>query len=144
MASPVPKSVLCLDLGTKRIGLAGCDPLGLTVTPLEPLLRTNFKTDIIYLQKICDSRNIKGLIFGLPLDDDGLATEQSNYCKKLGIKIAYSLDLPLAWVNEHSSSWEAQVKFNLPNDRSGKLDSASATIILEQWLRDGPNLQFVS
>ena len=34
MAPPVPRSVLALDVGRRRIGLAGCDPLGLTVTPL--------------------------------------------------------------------------------------------------------------
>jgi len=34
LKGPAPRSVLALDVGRKRIGLAGCDPLGLTVTPL--------------------------------------------------------------------------------------------------------------
>ncbi|MGA0996492.1 MAG: Holliday junction resolvase RuvX, partial [Vulcanococcus sp.] len=37
MAAPAPRSVLSLDVGRKRIGLAGCDPLGLTVKPLPAL-----------------------------------------------------------------------------------------------------------
>ncbi|MFN7900889.1 MAG: Holliday junction resolvase RuvX, partial [Synechococcaceae cyanobacterium] len=33
MPAPAPRSLLGLDVGRRRIGLAGCDPLGLTVTP---------------------------------------------------------------------------------------------------------------
>ena len=77
---------------------------------------------------------------GLPLDKNGSMTTQAKICQDYGIKIAKELDLPLAWVNEHSSSWEAGQKYNLKNDRSGKLDSAVAYLLLEQWLREGPDL----
>ena len=56
--------------------------------------------------------------------------------------MAIKLDLPLAWVNEHSSTWEAKNRFNIENDRTGKLDSAAAALLLEQWLREGPELDF--
>ena len=45
MPKPNSESVLSLDLGKRRIGIAGCDPLGITVTRLPPLLRTNFAND---------------------------------------------------------------------------------------------------
>ena len=51
------------------------------------------------------------------------------------------LDLPIAWVNEHSSSWAAADRYNLKSDRSGQLDSASAQLLLEQWLQEGPELK---
>ena len=133
-------SLLCLDLGSKRIGLAGCDPLGITVTSLPPLIRSTFLKDMHYLKQICENRNITGLIIGLPLDKKGFETTQSKYCKRLGTKIASTLSLPLAWVNEHSSSWEAQERFNLKGDRSGALDSATAVILLEQWLQEGSKI----
>jgi putative holliday junction resolvase len=44
----------------------------------------------------------------------------------------------VAWVNEHSSSWEAADRFGLRGDRSGRLDSLAAALLLEQWLREGP------
>ena len=59
-----------------------------------------------------------------------------------GIKMAKQLHLPLAWVNEHSSTWEASKKYNLHNDRTGKLDSAAAGLLLDQWLKEGPELEF--
>lgn len=41
--APPPRSVLALDVGRRRIGLAGCDPLGLTVTPLPPWVGEHFQ-----------------------------------------------------------------------------------------------------
>jgi putative Holliday junction resolvase len=55
--------------------------------------------------------------------------------------LARALRLPLAWVNEHSSSWEAGERHGLHGDRSGALDSAAAALLLEQWLREGPEPQ---
>jgi putative Holliday junction resolvase len=51
------------------------------------------------------------------------------------------LCLPLALVNEHSSSWAAGERHQLHGDRSGRLDSAAAALLLEQWLADGPEPQ---
>ena len=45
MGAPPPCSALALDVGHRRIGLAGCDPLGITVTPLAPLHRQDFEVD---------------------------------------------------------------------------------------------------
>ena len=138
---PRPASVLCLDLGHKRIGLAGCDPLGLTVTQLRPIHRKTFKEDLELIKSLCISRKVVGLIIGLPLDKNGQLTNQAKHCLNYGRKIAKEINLPLAWVNEHSSSWEAQQKHNLKKDRSGRLDSAVAALLLEQWLIEGSMLQ---
>jgi len=46
--------------------------------------------------------------------------------------------LPVAWVNEHSSSWAAAEQHGLHGDRTGRLDSAAAALLLQQWLQDGP------
>ncbi len=141
MKSPIPISILSIDYGQKRIGLAGCDPLGITVTRLEPIHSVSFEKDLEIIKKICSERQVRGLIVGLPLDESGRLTNQAKHCQNYGKKIAKELVLPLAWVNEHSSSWEARQRNNLYNDRTGKIDSAVAALLLEQWLREGPELQ---
>ena len=141
MPKPTPTSVLSLDVGSKRIGLAGCDPLGITVKPLPPLARSSIKNDLERLRLICKDRNVKGLIIGNPLDEKGNTTQQSKDCEKYGTQIAIALELPIAWVNEHSSSWEASEIFNLKGDKTGKLDSAAAFLLLKQWLEEGPELK---
>ena len=141
---PSPRSILSLDMGKKRIGLAGCDALGITVSPLPALHRVDFNQDLKKLQEHCKSRNVEGLVVGLPLDCKGMPTNQALHCERYGYRIAKALHLPLAWVNEHSSSWTAAERHNLQGDRSGQLDSAAAALLLEQWLREGPELKPVN
>ena len=137
---PKPTSVLSFDIGKKIIGIAGCDPLGITVTRLPALFRKDFESDLAKIKTLCIERTVKGLIFGIPLDKYGNQTPQSNFCKKYGLKLSNALNLPSTWLNEHCSTWEAKEKLNLYNDRSGKIDSEAAGLLLEQWLREGPEL----
>ena len=48
--------------------------------------------------------------------------------------------LPVVFINEHCSTIEAKEKFFLKKDKTGKIDSAAAAILLQQWLIEGPNL----
>ena len=138
MAAPAPRSVLALDVGRRRIGLAGCDALGLTVTPLPPLRRGRFPADLNVLTPLVQQRRIRALVVGLPLDATQQPTEQALHCRRYGERLARSLQLPLAFVNEHASSWAAGELHGLHGDRSGALDSAAAGLLLEQWLQEGP------
>ena len=135
---PLARSALALDVGRKRIGLAGCDPLGITVTPLGALARGKFPVDLDRLKPLIDQRRVQALVVGLPLDREGRPTEQAAHCRRYGERIARSLELPLAWVNEHASTWAAGEQRGLHGDRSGALDSAAAALLLEQWLAEGP------
>lgn len=138
MAAPVPRSALALDVGRRRIGLAGCDPLGLTVKPLPALRRGRFAADLVALEPLVEQRRISALVVGLPLDAAQRLTEQALHCRRYGERLARHLDLPLALVNEHASSWAAGEQHGLHGDRTGALDSAAAALLLEQWLLEGP------
>ena len=63
-----PCSALALDVGQRRIGLAGCDALGLTVTALPALLRGPFDRDLHQLLTLVKQRQVRALVVGLPLD----------------------------------------------------------------------------
>jgi putative Holliday junction resolvase len=143
VSAPRPRSALALDLGRRRIGLAGCDALGLTVTPLPPLRHEGLPLTASRLLVVARERRAQALVIGLPLDADQRTTRQAERCRRLGLRLARSLaaaglPLPLAWVNEHASTWSAAERHGLHGDRSGRLDSAAAAILLEQWLREGP------
>ena len=90
--------------------------------------------------KICSNRQVKGLVIGNPLDMYGKETTQSIRCKKYGVKLARCLKLPLVFINEHCSTFEAKEKFSLESDKTGRIDSAAAAILLQQWLIEGPDL----
>jgi putative Holliday junction resolvase len=143
MGRPRPCSALALDVGRRRIGLAGCDPLGLTVTPLPALQRGAFHHDLARILDLVQRRSVCALVVGLPLDFGQQPTAQAHHCRRYGLRLVRALaetgrNLPLAWVDEHASSWAAAERNGLHGDRSGRLDSAAAALLLEQWLQDGP------
>ena len=140
---PAPRSVLALDVGRRRIGLAGCDGLGICVSPLPALRRGRFPDDLAQLQRLVSLRRVRALVVGLPLDAQQQPTEQALHCRRYGERLARALELPLAWVNEYGSSWAAAELHGLQGDRTGALDSAAAALLLQQWLQEGPEAALV-
>ncbi len=138
---PKPKAVLGLDVGKKRVGLAYCDSLFITISILPAMKRFNDFEEIEILKRHIWNHKITGIIIGLPLDDKGNMTEQAKDCLKYGEDVSKKLKLPFNFVNEHSSSWESINRFKIKKDKSGLIDSYSARIILEQWMREGPELK---
>ena len=140
-STPQKRSVISLDIGSKRIGLAYCDSLHITVSILPAIKRSNDYSELNTLKEYVVKHKIKGIIIGLPLNDKGELTNQAKDCKEYGEIISRKLNLPYNFVNEHSSTWESINRFGLRKDKTGIVDSFSAKIILEQWILDGPELK---
>ncbi len=138
---PKSKSILSLDVGTKRIGLAYCDSLCITVNILPAVKREQNNHELKTIKKHINKLNLTGFIVGLPLDDRGKMTYQAFDCKTYGEYLFNELKLPFSFVNEHSSTWESTNRFGIKKDKSGLLDSLSAKVILEQWIQEGPELK---
>ena len=138
---PKSKSILSLDVGLKRIGLAYCDSLFITVNILPALNRERNNNEIIIIKEHIKKLNLTGFIVGLPLDEAGGMTFQALDCKTYGEFLFNELKLPFSFVNEHSSTWESTNRFGVKKDKSGLIDSLSAKIILEQWIQEGPELK---
>ena len=138
---PKSKSILSLDVGTKRIGLAYCDSLCITVNILPAVNREQNNHELKTIKKHIHKLNLTGFIVGLPLDDRGKMTYQAFDCETYGEYLFNELKLPFSFVNEHSSTWESTNRFGIKKDKSGLLDSLSAKVILEQWIQEGPELK---
>ena len=138
---PKSKSILSLDVGLKRIGLAYCDSLFITVNILPALKRGRNNNEIIIIKDHIKKLNLTGFIVGLPLDEAGKMTSQAFDCKTYGEFLFNELKLPFSFVNEHSSTWESTNRFGVKKDKSGLIDSLSAKVILEQWIQEGPELK---
>ena len=132
---------MSLDVGTKRIGLAYCDPLCITSNILPAVKRFENNQEIKIIKNHVDELNLTGFIVGIPLDDEGQMTTQAIDCKNYGQLLSNELELPFSFVNEHSSTWESAHRFGIKKDKSGLIDSFSAKIILYQWIEEGPELE---
>ena len=138
---PKSKSILSLDVGLKRIGLAYCDSLFITVNILPAVKRENNNNELKIIKNHIQNHNLTGFIVGLPFDDSGKMTSQAFDCETYGEFLFNELKLPFSFVNEHSSTWESRNRFGIKKDKSGLIDSLSAKVILEQWIKEGPELK---
>lgn len=129
---------LGLDIGKKRIGIAGCDGIGLLASPLTTINRQSFPEDVAEISKIVQERNIDILVVGLPYSMDGSLGPQAEYVQQEATKLSEALQLPVEYVDERLTSVEAeeqlksQKRFSRQN--KGLIDRQAAAIILQQWL----------
>ena len=129
---------LGLDIGRKRIGLAGCDRLGLTAIELPTLTRTTWEDDLAVLQQVVSDRHINQLVIGVPYLDNGSLGKQAQRTKKQGRKIGRALEIPIVWVDERCTSVTAE---SILRDRGinpafnrDRIDGLAAVLILQGWL----------
>ena len=131
-------SALGLDVGKKRMGVAGCDGTGLIATGLTTIYRTSFAEDLKQLQEIVKERDIKILVVGLPYNLDGTVGFQAKKVQKFADKISRILQLPIEYVDERLTSVEASTQLKAQKRFStrdkGAIDCRAAAIILQQWL----------
>jgi putative holliday junction resolvase len=131
-------SALGLDLGKKRIGVAGCDGTGLIATGLTTIHRRSFQQDMLELGQIAQARQVQLLVAGLPYSMDGTLGFQAKQVQRLAQRIAIALSLPLEYVDERLTSVQAEEllrleKRNLIRDKH-LIDRKAAALILQQWL----------
>jgi len=63
--------IMCLDMGTKTIGIAVSDELGITAQPLKTLSRKTEEEDIDALKRLISELNVTEVVVGLPKKTDG-------------------------------------------------------------------------
>jgi putative Holliday junction resolvase len=134
-------SVLGLDLGRKRIGMAGCDRTGLVATELGTIHRSSWEQDVDQLRAIARDRQATVLLIGLPLTLSGTDSKQTRITRKLGRRIGTALDLPVIWVDERLTSVAAAESLRsqgiADSEQRGRLDARAAVLIVQQWLDEG-------
>lgn len=135
-------SALGLDLGHRRIGVAGCDGTGLIATGLTTIRRTSFAKDMEMLRQIVAERQVQTLVVGLPYTMQGELGAQAQRTQKLADRIAKTLDLPLNYIDERLTSHEAESMMRTqglnPAEHRDLIDRKAAALILQQWLDQKP------
>lgn len=131
-------SALGLDVGTKRIGVAGCDGLGLMATGLTTIQRTSWQRDLEKLRQIVQEREVQVLVVGLPYLSDGTLGSQAKKIQKLAKRLSAALNLPLEYADERLTSFEAEQQMQAqnisPSRHKATVDRKAAAIILQDWL----------
>ncbi len=131
-------AALGLDVGNKRIGVAGCDGLGLIATGITTIWRSSFQEDIAQLNEIILDRQVEILVLGLPYTMDGNLGSQAKQVQKFARRVAAVIELPIEYVDERLTSYAAEEMMKAANisvsQNKATIDRIAAAVILQQWL----------
>jgi len=138
---PRPPRYLALDVGSRRIGVAVSDELGLTAQPVLTLeRRRNLREDLRSLARLCRRYDVAGIVVGNPLSLDGETTAQAAKVHAFATELGELSKLPIHLWDERLTSQEAhQILYEAGHARQSHrrlVDQVAATLILQSFLED--------
>lgn len=133
-------SILALDVGDRRIGVAVANAQARIASPLTTLIRGESTTHDI--QALIDEHDAMALVVGLPRGLDGQHTKQTVAVEEFKSSLEHSLTVPVYWQDEALTSRQAESELKSRGRAYKKedIDALSATYILEDFMRDRPGI----
>ena len=136
--------LLGIDYGTVRIGLALSDPTGILATPLPFLDNKSPQQIISAITALIETHQITGLVIGMPRNMDGTYGPSAQKVRDFIAQIQKSISLPITPIDERLTTAQASkqlsgIGLNQKQLRK-KVDSSSASLILQQYLDRTPPL----
>ena len=127
-----------LDVGTKTVGVAMSDPLGLTAQALTTLRRTGLRADLAALRRLAQTHGVTRAVVGLPLNMDGSEGPSAARSRAFGEALATALELPVDFWDERLTTVAAERALregDVPaRKRRQVVDQVAAALILQGWL----------
>lgn len=135
---PTRGTLLGLDYGTKRIGVAVSTPDQSIASPLENYTRRNATLDAAYLKKITTEYQAVGLVVGLPVHMSGDEGTKAREARTFGEWAGNACGLPVVFWDERYSSAMAglylqQAEVSRKKQKS-RLDKVAAQLVLQAFL----------
>jgi putative Holliday junction resolvase len=130
---------LGLDIGSKRIGVAVSDELGLLAQPVLTLTRKrNPREDLRSLARLCRRFDCAGIVAGDPLHLSGKASAQAAKTRAFAQELGQMTGLPVHFRDERLTSREAHaILYQAGKSRQEHkplVDQVAAVLILQEFL----------
>jgi putative Holliday junction resolvase len=141
-SNPVPR-YLGLDIGSRRIGVAVSDELGLTAQPVLTLeRRSNQREDLRSLARLCRKYGVQGIVVGNPLHLSGEAGTRAAKTRTFAEALGELSGLPIHYWDERLTTHEAhQLLYESGRKRQEHkkvVDQVAAVMILRGFLDRRP------
>ena len=137
----VPSStrrLLGLDVGSKTIGMAVSDPLGITAQGLPTYRRRNKRLDFEELARVIGQYSVVEIVVGFPLRMSGAEGSQAEKMRLFADEVRQRFGLPVHLVDERLTSAEANRvlrETEMSIKRRGEVvDRMAAVLILQSWM----------
>ena len=134
-----PPRYLALDVGSKRIGVAVSDELGLTAQPVLTLeRRRNTREDLRSLARLARRFGVAGIVVGNPLHLSGEESPRSTRTQAFAAQLGELTGLPTILWDERLTTQEAhRILYEAGKTRQEHqrvVDQVAATLILQSFL----------
>jgi putative Holliday junction resolvase len=126
------ETILAVDFGTKKIGLALGNSLLRVAQPLRTITHRSNDSTFHEIQQFIQAWEITLLVVGLPRHPDGTAHAMTHRCTRFGNQLHGRFQLPVVWIDERYTSATA-------HDPRGDIDAQAAVMILEQYFASTPS-----
>jgi putative Holliday junction resolvase len=136
--SQLPARILALDVGSKRIGVAVSDPLGITAQGLDTIQRQNKRRDLEVLGRLLAEYQVREVVVGLPLRLSGAEGTQSEKMRRFAEDLQSHFGVTVHLWDERWTSTEAnrllrESEISIEK-RAKAVDRMAAVLILQSWL----------
>jgi len=130
--------IMGLDIGSRTIGIAISDELGMTAQGVKTIKRTSMEEDFKEIAQIIAQFKVDKIVIGLPKNMDGTIGKQAEVVFQWVKAAKEKTHLPLVTWDERLSTVEAS-KILLEADlsrkkRKGVIDKLAAVLILQGYL----------
>jgi putative Holliday junction resolvase len=130
--------VLGVDPGTRRIGLAVSDALGITARPLYAIESKGYRADAAQVAEAADAQGAESIVVGLPLHMSGRESPAAKRARRLVQALRRATTLPVEIWDERLSTVEAagiMIEAGVAREkRRDRIDAAAAAVILQSYL----------
>ncbi len=132
-------SILALDVGTRRIGVARAPASGPRLaTPLCVVERQGVRKDVERLAELCSKHDASAIVVGLPYDLEGSEGRSARLARQIGEALTERARLPVHYQDERFTTVEATARLHdaglSHRAQRAIIDAAAATVILQDWL----------
>lgn len=139
MNQPQPHSrTMGLDVGSKTIGVAVSDPLGITAQGLDTIRRRNKRQDFQELARLLREYNVREIVVGYPLRLSGSEGAQSEKIRQFADELRRRFQLQVHLWDERLTSSQANRILREADlsirKRSQAVDRMAAVLILQSWM----------
>ncbi|HSS39122.1 MAG TPA: Holliday junction resolvase RuvX [Polyangia bacterium] len=130
--------VIGLDLGSRRIGVAVTDELGLSAHPHATIERHGGQRDLDAIRQVVVAQGASRVVIGLPLSPQGERGPAALAAERFADRLRAVLDVPIDLIDESFTTVEATdvlLEADLSRARRKQVvDRVAAALILRRWL----------
>ena len=132
------KTILAIDYGTRRVGLAKSDPMGIVASALKTVEVKSDADALKAITQVLEEYNPQKVVIGYPLLASGDKSRQCLEIDRFIEKLSSIFSGPIFRVDEADTSNEAASIIRAHGKRVGKdkarIDRIAAVLILQRYL----------